>query len=149
MVVAVVQLLSRIWLYGLQHCQASSLSSAISPSSLKFMSIESVMPSNHLILCHPFLLTSIFPSIRIFSNVTALCIRWPKYWSFNFSWYSFTNSFLPEFFLCFNNYNDSSICGVLVCWAHCEVLYRYYFTWSSNVVDSIIIPISQLRKLEH
>ena len=49
------------------------------------MSIESVMPSNHLILCHPLLLLpSIFPSIRIFSNELALCIRWPKYWSFSF-----------------------------------------------------------------
>ena len=53
---------------------------------LKLMSIESVMPSNHLILCHPFLLLpSIFPSIRIFSNESALHIRWPKYWSFSFS----------------------------------------------------------------
>ena len=52
----------------------------------KLMSIESVMPSNHLILCHPLLLLpSIFPSIRLFSNESALCIRWPKYWSFSFS----------------------------------------------------------------
>ena len=50
------------------------------------MSIESVMPSNHLILCHPlFLLPSIFPSIRVFSSESALCIRWPKYWSFGFN----------------------------------------------------------------
>jgi len=50
------------------------------------MSIESVMPSNHVILCHPlFLLPLIFPSIRVFSNESALCIRWPKYWSFSFS----------------------------------------------------------------
>ena len=50
------------------------------------MSIESVMPSNHLILCHPLLLPpSIFPSIRVFSNESALCIRWPKYWSFSFN----------------------------------------------------------------
>ena len=50
------------------------------------MSIESVMPSNHLILCHPlFLAPSIFPSIRVFSNESVLCIRWPKYWSFSFS----------------------------------------------------------------
>ena len=58
----------------------------ISWSLLRFMSIESVMPSNHLILCCPLLfLPSIFPSIRIFSNESALCIRWPKYWSFSFS----------------------------------------------------------------
>ena len=49
------------------------------------MSIESVMPSNHLILCHPLLLPSIFPSIRVFSNESALCIRGPKYWSFSFN----------------------------------------------------------------
>ena len=55
-------------------------------SFLKLMSIESVIPSNHLILCHPLLLLpSIFPSIRVFSNELALCIRWPKYWSFSFS----------------------------------------------------------------
>ena len=57
-----------------------------SRSLLKLMSIESVIPSNHLILCHPLLLLpSVFPSIRIFSNEPALCIRWPKYWSFSFS----------------------------------------------------------------
>ena len=54
-------------------------------SLLKLMSIESVMPSNHLILCHPLLLPSIFPSIRVFSNESVLHIRWPKYWSFSFS----------------------------------------------------------------
>ena len=55
-------------------------------SLLKFMSIESVMPSNYLILCHPLLLLpSIFPSIRVFSNESVLPIRWPKYWSFSFS----------------------------------------------------------------
>ena len=57
-----------------------------SRSLLKLMSIELVMPSNHLILCHPLLLLpSIFPSIRVFSNESVLCIRWPKYWSFSFS----------------------------------------------------------------
>ena len=56
------------------------------PSLLKLMSIESVMPSNHLILCCPFLLLpSIFSSMRVFSNESALCIRWPKYWCFSFS----------------------------------------------------------------
>ena len=62
----------------------ASLSFTISWSLLKLMSIESVMPSNHLILCRIFLLLlSIFPSIRVFSNEPALRIRWPKYWSFN------------------------------------------------------------------
>ena len=64
----------------------ASLSITISWSLLKDMSIESVMPSNHLILCHPLLLPpSIFPSIRVFSNESALLIRWPKHWSFSFS----------------------------------------------------------------
>ena len=66
-------------------CQAP-LSSSISQSLLKFMSIELVMLSNHRILCKPLLLLpSIFPSIRVFSNESVLCIRWPKYWSFSFS----------------------------------------------------------------
>ena len=66
-------------------CQAS-LSITNSWSSPKLMSIDSVMPSNHLILCHPLLLLpSIFPSIRVFSKESALHIRWPKYWSFSFS----------------------------------------------------------------
>ena len=64
----------------------ASLSTTNSQSLLKLMSTESVMPSNHLILCrHLFLLPSIFPSIRVFSNEQILCIRWPKYWSFSFS----------------------------------------------------------------
>jgi len=66
-------------------CQVS-LSLTISWSLLKLMSIESLMPSNHLILCHPLLpLPSIFPGIRVFSNESALLIRWPKYWCFNFN----------------------------------------------------------------
>ena len=64
----------------------NSLSITNSRSLPKLMSIESVMPSNHLILCHPLLLPpSIFPSIRVFSNESALCIRWPKFWSSSFS----------------------------------------------------------------
>ena len=63
----------------------ASLSFTISQSLLKLMSIESVIPSNHLILCHPLLLLpSIFPSIRVLSSELALCRRWPKYWSFSF-----------------------------------------------------------------
>ena len=64
----------------------ASLSITNSHSLLKLMSIVSVMPSNHLILCHtPLLPPSIFPSIRVFSNESALCLRWPEYWSFSFS----------------------------------------------------------------
>ena len=63
----------------------ASLSITNSWSLLKLMSVESVMPPNHLILCHPLLLLpSIFHSMRVFSNESVLCIRWPKYWSFNF-----------------------------------------------------------------
>ena len=64
----------------------ASLSFTISQSLLKLMSIELIMQSNRLILCHPLLfLPSVFPNIRVFSNELALCIRWPKYWSFSFS----------------------------------------------------------------
>ena len=83
-----VQLLSRVWLFAIPWIAArqASLSITISQSSLKLMSIESVMPSSHLILCHPlFLLPPIPPSIRIFSNESTLHMRWPKYWSFSFS----------------------------------------------------------------
>ena len=63
----------------------ASLSFTISRSLLKLMSIELVMPSNHLILCCPILLPSVFPRIRVFSNESAFCIKWPKYWSFSFN----------------------------------------------------------------
>ena len=88
LLLSVVQMLSRVWLSAVPWTAAhqASWSFTISQSLLKFMSIESVMPSNHLILCHPLLLLpSILPSIRIFSNQLALPIRWPKYWSFSFS----------------------------------------------------------------
>ena len=82
-----VKSLSRIRLFATPWtaaCQAP-LSFTVSWNLLKFMSIESVMPSNHLILCPLLLLSSVFPSIRVFSNELALPIRWPKYWSFNIS----------------------------------------------------------------
>ena len=72
-------------LHGLQHTRLP-LSFTISQSLLKPVSIELMMPSNHLVLCHPLLLLpSMFPSIEVFSNESALCIRWPKYWRFSFS----------------------------------------------------------------
>ena len=83
-----VQALSRVQFFATPRtaaCQAS-LSITNSYSLLNLMSIELVMPSNHLILCHPLLLSlSISPSIRVFSNESVLCTRWPKCWSFNFS----------------------------------------------------------------
>ena len=86
--IVVIQLLSRVQLFATPWTAAgqASLSITNSRSLLKLMSIESVMPSNHLILCHPLLLLpSISPSIRGFSNELALRIRWPKYWNFSFS----------------------------------------------------------------
>ena len=82
-----VRLLSHVRLCDPMDCSTpASLSITNSWSLLKFMSIESVMPSSHLILCHPLLFPpSIFPSIRVFSNESVLCIRWPEYWSFSFS----------------------------------------------------------------
>ena len=88
-----VQSLSRVWLFATPWtaaCQAS-LSITNSRSSLRLTSIESVMPSSHLILCHPLLLlTPISPSIRVFSNESTLHMMWSKYWSFSF------RSFLPK-----------------------------------------------------
>ena len=83
-----VQSLSCVWLFATPWTAASQVSMSItnSWSFLKLMSIESVMPSNHLILCCPLLLLpSVFPSIRVFSNESVLHIRWSKYWSFSFS----------------------------------------------------------------
>ena len=77
-----VRLFETIW----NAAPQASLSITISRSLLKLMSIELVMPTNHLILCHPHLLLPlIFPSIRVSSSESVLCIRWPKYWSFSFS----------------------------------------------------------------
>ena len=87
MAVVVVQSLCWVWLFVTPWTAAHQASlSTISQSLLKLMSIESMMPSNHLVLCHPLLLLpSIFPSNRVFSNESVLCIRWLKYWSFSFS----------------------------------------------------------------
>ena len=86
--VSSVQSLSHVRLFATPWTAAHQASLLITNcwSSLKLMSIESVMPSNHLILCHPLLLLpSIFPSIRVFSSESVLRVRWPKYWSFSFS----------------------------------------------------------------
>ena len=82
-----VQSLSRVQLFATPRIAArqASLSITNSRSSLRLTSIESVMPSSHLILCHPLLLPPIPPSIRVFSNESALRMRWPRYWSFSFS----------------------------------------------------------------
>ena len=88
MMLSSVQSLSRVRLFATPWTAGhqASLSTTTSRSLLKLMSIKSVIASNHLILCCPLLLLpSVFPSIRGFSNESALCIRWPKYWSFTFS----------------------------------------------------------------
>ena len=104
-----VQSPTRVWFLGTPWIAAhqASLSITNSRSSLKLMSIESVMPSSHLILCRPFLLLPpIPPSIRVFSNESAVCMRWPKCWSFSFNIspskehpglisYSFISLYLP------------------------------------------------------
>ena len=87
-VLSSVHSLSHVQLFVTQWTAARQASLSITnfQSLLKLMSIQSVMISNHLILCHPLLLLpSIFPNIRVFSSESVLCIRWPKYWSFNFS----------------------------------------------------------------
>ena len=102
----IVQLLSPIQLFATSWTAAhqASLSITISWSLLKLMSIESMMPSNYFILCCPLLLSpSIFPSIRVFSSESVLCIKWPKYWSFSFSFnpsneYSDLISFRTDWF---------------------------------------------------
>ena len=86
--VVAVQLLNHVWHFGTPWTAAHQvpLSSIISQSLLKFMSIEPVMLFNHLIVCHPLLLlSSVFPRIRVFPSELALYIRWPTYWSFSFS----------------------------------------------------------------
>ena len=88
MALIVVQPLSRFWLFGMPWTGAhqGSLSFTLSQSLFKLMSIESMMLSNHLIICHPLrLLPSIFPRMRVFSSESALCVRWPRYCSFSFS----------------------------------------------------------------
>ena len=100
-----VQLLSHVFATQWTAAHQASLSITNSQSLLKLMSTESVMPPNHLILCHPLLLLpSIFPSIRVFSKESVLSIRWPNYWSFSFSIspsseYSRLISFKENFFL--------------------------------------------------
>ena len=109
-IVVLVQSLCRVWLFVTSWTAApyAPLSSTISRNLLKFMSIESVMLSNHHILCHCLLLLpSFFPSIRVFSNELPLIIRWPKYWRFNFNIspsneYSGSTSFRIDWFKLFS-----------------------------------------------
>ena len=145
--VLVVQSLSRVWLSvtpWTAACQAS-LSFTISWSLLSLLSIESVMPSNCLILCCPLpLLPSVFPSIRVFSNESVLRIRWPKYWSFRFSVspsneYSGLISFRIDWFdpwwqytaLMFSFPNFESVCCSMSA-SNCCFLYSIQISWEAG-----------------
>ena len=114
-VVVVVQSVSPVRLFvtpWTAACQAA-LSFIISQSLLKFISIELVMLSNHLILCHPILLLpSIFPSIRIFPNELTLCTRWQKYWSFSFS-ISPSNKYCHDLRITYCFYSVAKLCTTL------------------------------------
>ena len=142
-------MLSHVQLFvtlGSTACQVS-LSFTISWSLLKFMSIELVMLSNHLILCHPLLLPSIFPSIRVISNESTLCIRWPKYWSFSISTsneYSGLISFRIDWFdllavqgtlknlLQYHNYKASTLWNSAFCMV--QFSHPYIFTGNTTAL---------------
>ena len=133
------QLLSRVQLFATPWTAPCQASLSITNSFLKLMSNESVMPSNHLILCHPLLPPSIFPSIRVFSNETALCIRWPKYWSFNFSIspsneYSGLISFRTDWF-------DLEVQGTLKSLLQHHVQKHQFFTNQLSLWSNSHIPI--------
>ena len=109
---SLVQLLRRVRLFVTPWTAArqASLSITNSQSLLKLMSMESVMPSNHLILCHALLLLpSIFPRIRVLSNESVLCIKWPKYWSFSFS-FSPSNAYLGLISISYLTRSDGTRC---------------------------------------
>ena len=138
LVVVVVQLLGCVWFFVTPWTAAhqSSHPFTISQSLLKLMYIESVMPSNHLILCCPLLLSpAIFPSIRVFSNELALHIRWPKHWSFSFS-ISSSNEYLGLIFFRIDWF-DLGISRVFV---HAVVQRRQFF----NAQPFFIVQLSHL-----
>ena len=136
----VVQLLSRVWFFATPWrttARQAPLSFTISWSLLKLMSIESVMLSNHLILCCPLLLwPSIFPSIRVFSNESVLCITWPKYWCFYYG--SNRNETLCPLYTCCKcllihpssgqNKGQSNLDLITCCLCECEK-----FSWPLNL----------------
>ena len=118
-----------------QHTRQASLSINNSRSLPKLMSIESVMPSNHLILYHPLLpLPSIFPSIRVFSNESALCIKWPKYWSFSFKIHTSSGDTQTQFCL--------SLCGVSGSW-YIEGIFgpSECLWWVWGLILNMILPL--------
>ena len=147
--IVVVQSLSGVWLFATPWTEAShtSLSFTLSWSSLRLMSIESVMPSNHLILCHPLLLLpSILPSIGVFSNESALCIGWPKYWSFSINpsseypeLISFSNDCLISLqskrLLVFCNTTAQSTCSLVLSFLYGPNLTSIHDYWKNHSFD--------------
>ena len=128
-----VQSLSRVRLFATPWtvaCQAS-LSITKSWSLLKLMSIKLVMPSNRLILCCPFLLPSIFPSIRVFSNESVLPIRWPKYWSFSFSTNPSNDCHTTEYYSPIKNWN------FVIC-SNMDRLGGHYAKWNKSEKDNTV-----------
>ena len=161
--VSPVQSLSCVWLLATPWTAArqASLTITNSQSLLKLMSIESVMPSNHLILCRPLLLPpSTFPSIRIFSNESVLCIRWPKYWSFSFSIspsneYSRLISFRNSWFDCLavqgtlksflqHSNSKASILGHSAAWSNSHI-----HTWLLEIHSFDYTDLYQLSDVYH
>ena len=127
--VVAVQSLSHVQLFAIPWTAESQvpLSSTVSWSLLKFTSIESVMLSKHLILCHPILLLpSVFPSIKVFSSESALHIRWPKYWSFSFS-ISPSNEYLG-LISCKFRHQMSSLFGYVLCYGGKEFTQVYSYS---------------------
>ena len=140
-VVVDVQLLSHVQLFATLWNAASHvpLSFNISRGRLQFMSIESVMPSKHLVLCHALLLPSLFPSIRVFSSESALGFRWPKYWSFGFS-NSPSDEYLELISFRINWFDLLAVQGTLKC------LLQYHNSKASIVWHSVffMVWLSQL-----
>ena len=131
--VVVVQSLNCVWLFATPWTAArqASLSITNSQSLLKLLSIESVMPSNHLVLCRPLLLLpSVFPSIRVFSSELTLRIRWPKYWTFNFS-ISLSNEYSGLIPFRINWFDLLAVQGTLK-------TSFYHYIWISNLIKFVI-----------
>ena len=133
-------------------CNSMDCSTPIFPvlhhlqSLLKLMSIESVMSTNHLILCHPLLLLpSIFPSTRVFSNELALCIRWPKYWSFSVSISPF-NAYSGLIFFRIDRFDllvvQGTLKSLLISWLYTlqrkHLLKQFWETWEASLVAQMV-----------
>ena len=126
----------------------ASLSYSVSRSLLKLMSIESLLTPNHLSLCHPLLfLPSIFPSIRVFSNESALCIRWPRYWSFSFSM-SLSNECSGLISFRIDSFDLLAVQGILKSLFHhslkASTLWHSVFLWSNSHICTWLLQKPEL-----